>query len=289
MRLRQLEYFVAIADLGSMRKAAETLFVAQPSLSNQIAALEREVGGALLNRQPRGVTLTPAGRVFLREARSTLAAAERAKRFASLAICGEQGDVRFATVLSIAAGLAPDALLAWRQRRPDARAYLHEYRSSQELERSTLQGLHDFAVGPKPSVEFEVTEYVGSEEFVVVLPEGDPLLDSATVDIAMLGDRPWVLYAREHGLSSVLHDIFSAAGIAPEGAASTRQTDVAVRLATVGLGPAIVPDNTVPQPLRRFTRPMATPLLRELYLYSPTPIPALGKSFLEELRRVCER
>ncbi|MBA0053211.1 LysR family transcriptional regulator [Streptomyces sp. AJS327] len=289
MRLRQLEYFVAIADLGSMRRAAETLFVAQPSLSNQIAALEREVGGALLHRQPRGVTLTPAGRVFLREARRTLAAAERAKRSASLALGGEQGDVRFATVLSVAAGLVPPALLTWRGRHPEAHAYLHEYRSSQELERSTLQGLHDFAVGPKPTAVFEVTEFVGTEEFVVVLPEGDPLLDAATVDIATLGDRPWVRYDREHGLSSTLDEVFAAAGIAPEGAASTRQTDVAVRLATVGLGPALVPDNTVPPPFRRFARSMSTPLLRELYLYSPTPIPVLGRSLLTMLRRVCEK
>ncbi|WP_405149809.1 LysR family transcriptional regulator [Sphaerisporangium sp. NBC_01403] len=286
MRLRQLEYFVAVADHGSIRKAAAVLFVAQPSLSTQIAALEREVGGVLLNRQPRGVTLTPAGRVFLREARSTLAAAERAKRFASLALGGEQGELRFATVLSIAAGLVPAALLAWRAGRPDVRAYLHEYRSSAELERSTLQGLHDFAVGPRPSAAFEVIEFIGTEEFVVVLPEADPLLDSRSVDISALGDRPWVLFSRDHGLSAILGELFAAAGIAPESAVYTSQTDVAVRLATVGLGPTIVPDNVVPRPLRRYARSLAVPLLRDLYAYSTTPLPSLAQPFLDELRGV---
>ncbi|MER5624489.1 LysR family transcriptional regulator [Streptosporangium sp. NPDC002544] len=286
MRLRQLEYFVAVADRGSIRKAAEALFVAQPSLSTQIAALEREVGGALLNRQPRGVTLTPAGRVFLREARSTLAAAERAKRFAILALGGEQGELRFATVLSIAAGLVPDALLAWRSGRPGVPAYLHEYRSSAELERSTRQGLHDFAVGPKPSAAFEVMESIGTEEFVVVLPQGDPLLDSRAVDISALGDRPWVLFSRDHGLSDILDEVFAAAGIAPEGAVSTSQTDVAVRLATVGLGPTLVPGNVVPRPLRRYARSLAVPLLRELYVYSTTALPSLAQPFLNELKTV---
>jgi len=287
MRLRQLTYFVAVADHGSIRKAADALFIAQPSLSAQLAALEREVGGPLLNRQARGVTLTPAGRVFLREARVTLAAAERAKRFASLALGGEQGDLRFATVLSIAAGLVPDALLAWRARRPGVRAFLQEYRSSTELERYTLQGLHDFAVGPKPSAKFEVTEFIGSEEFVVVLPQGDELLDAQAVDIAELGGRPWVLFSRDHGLSNIHDDIFTTAGIAPESAVFTSQTDVAVRLATVGLGPTIVPDNVVPQPLRRYARSLATPLIRDLYVYGTAPIPGLAKAFLDELRNVC--
>ena len=287
MQLRQLQYFVAVADHGSIRKAADALFMAQPSLSTQLAALEREVGGALLNRQARGVTLTPAGRVFLREARTTLAAAERAKRFAGLALGGEQGDVRFATVLSIAAGLVPDALLAWRRQRPGVRAFLQEYRSSAELERSTLQGLHDFAVGPRPSGTFEVTELIGVEEFVVVLPGGDPLLDRPSVDISALGDRPWVLFTRDHGLSAVHDEIFGAAGITPEGAVSTSQTDVAVRLATVGLGPTIVPGNVVPPELRQFTRSLATPLLRELFVYATAPIPALARAFLDELRVVC--
>ncbi|WP_176738325.1 LysR family transcriptional regulator [Micromonospora pallida] len=282
-----MTYFVTVADHGSIRKAADALFIAQPSLSAQLAALEREVGGPLLNRQARGVTLTPAGRVFLREARVTLAAAERAKRFATLALGGEQGDLRFATVLSIAAGLVPDALLAWRSRRPGVRAFLQEYRSSRELERYTAQGLHDFAVGPKPSTAFEVTEFIGSEEFVVVLPQGDELLSSASVDIARLGDRPWVLFSRDHGLSSIHDDIFATVGIAPESAVFTSQTDVAVRLATVGLGPTIVPDNVVPPPLRRFARSLATPLTRDLYVYGTAPVPNLAKAFLDELRNVC--
>jgi DNA-binding transcriptional LysR family regulator len=288
MRLRQLEYFVAVADHGSIRKAADALFLAQPSLSAQLAALEREVGGLLLIRQPRGVTLTPAGRVFLREARTTLAAAERAKRFANLALGGEQGDIRFATVLSIAAGLVPDAMLAWRRNRPGVRAYLQEYRSSTDLERSMTQGLHDFAIGPRPAGTFEVIELVGVEEFVVVLPGGDPMLSEPTVDIARLADRPWVLFSGAHGLSGVLDDIFTAAGIAPEAAVSTSQTDVAVRLAAVGLGPTIVPGNVVPSELQQFTRSLDTPLRRELYAYSTAPLPTLARAFVAEVKAVLD-
>jgi DNA-binding transcriptional LysR family regulator len=70
MNLRQLHYFLAIADEGSFTRAAEQLFVAQPSLSQQIKSLEQELGGALLERLPTGVRLTAAGKAFLPEARS---------------------------------------------------------------------------------------------------------------------------------------------------------------------------------------------------------------------------
>jgi DNA-binding transcriptional LysR family regulator len=76
--LRQLEYFVAVVDEGSFTTAAARLHVSQPGLSHQIQALERQLGGPLLERLPRGVRLTPAGRTALPHARASLAHAERA-------------------------------------------------------------------------------------------------------------------------------------------------------------------------------------------------------------------
>src|SRR5947209_4175210 len=70
MNLRQLEYFVAIAERGSLTAAAEALLVSQPSLSQQVRALERELGGQLVERLPRGVRLTAAGQELLVEARA---------------------------------------------------------------------------------------------------------------------------------------------------------------------------------------------------------------------------
>jgi DNA-binding transcriptional LysR family regulator len=72
MELRQLRYFVRIVDLGSLSKAAADLFVAQPALSKQIAALEAELKATLLVRSPRGVTPTEAGQAFYRQAQSVL-------------------------------------------------------------------------------------------------------------------------------------------------------------------------------------------------------------------------
>src|SRR4051794_41945676 len=83
MSLRQMEYFAAVVEEGSFTRAAERLFVTQPALSHQIKALEKSVGGALLERRPHAVYLTPMGRAFLPHATAAVRAADEAYRAAS--------------------------------------------------------------------------------------------------------------------------------------------------------------------------------------------------------------
>src|SRR5258708_20083860 len=107
--LRQVEVLVAGGGQGSFTSAAELLHVSQPGLSHQIQALERELGGPLLERLPRKVRLTPAGRTVLPHARASLAHAERvsssAKRAGGLAT-----ELHIGTPFSISVGVIPAAL-----------------------------------------------------------------------------------------------------------------------------------------------------------------------------------
>src|SRR4051794_36672002 len=114
MNLRQLEYLQAIDDEGSFTRAAERLLVAQPSLSQQIKSLERELGGPLLERLPTGVRLTAAGKAFLPEARAAVTHAERARRGARSALGLEAGEVEGATRTPGAFGGVPPGFLRWR-------------------------------------------------------------------------------------------------------------------------------------------------------------------------------
>src|SRR6478736_2338876 len=91
MNLRQLQYFVAIADEGSFTRAAERLLVAQPSLSQQMKGLERELGGQLFERLPNGVRLTAAGKAFMADARLAVTHAAHATRSARSALGLEAG------------------------------------------------------------------------------------------------------------------------------------------------------------------------------------------------------
>src|SRR5215216_4245436 len=124
VNLRQLEYFVTVAEERSVTRAAERLLVAQPSLSQQIGALEEELGGALLERLPRGVRLTVAGESFLSEARAAIAHADRARRSAHMAFGLEAGELHIATIPSVAVGLLPVALRRWQELHPSMRDQL---------------------------------------------------------------------------------------------------------------------------------------------------------------------
>ena len=283
MRLRQLEYFIAVAEHGSITKAAAALFVAQPSLSSQITGLEREIGGPLLDRLHRGIRLTAAGREFLTEARATVAAADRARRRARSVLDATSGEFDLAAVLSVAAGVLPAAISRWQTDAPDAQVRLHEYRHANELEAAAAAGLHDLAVGPEPQQPFVDKQLVGREEFVVVLPRTDPALAESSVNVAQLADRAWVLFGPQHGLSTVVSSICAAAGVVPRGTVFTEQTDAAVRLAVAGIGPTIVPGNVVTEDLRQYCRPLREPFHRALYAYSPAPFSSLARTFVAGL------
>src|SRR5437879_2554341 len=126
--LRQLEYFTTVVDEGSFTAAAARLHVSQPGLSHQIKALERELGGPLLERLPRSVRLTPAGRTALPHARASLAHADRASSAARRASGVETGELHVGTLFSISVGVLPRALGAWRRQYPELQAHLVEFR-----------------------------------------------------------------------------------------------------------------------------------------------------------------
>ena len=136
MNLRQLVCFLAVAEEGSFTKGAERVGIAQPSLSQQIRGLEIELGGQLIERLPRGISLTPAGRAFLPEARTAVQAAERAARSARATLGVDAGRAWGATVRSIAIGILPTTLQRWHEQHPGVSVRLHEYRHRRLLERT---------------------------------------------------------------------------------------------------------------------------------------------------------
>src|SRR6202162_5321346 len=176
MNLRQLTCFVAVVDEGSFTRAARAIGIAQPSLSQHIRVLEEELNGRLIERLPRGIALTPAGRTLLPEARAAVRAVERGRRGARAALALEAGDLEIATVLSMAVGLLPRYIRLWHERHPDVGIRLQEFRHRSLLEEAVEQGVADFAIGPLPLRTWEgPLEQVSWEEFVVVAPPGDPL------------------------------------------------------------------------------------------------------------------
>src|SRR6478735_11471448 len=184
MNLRQLECFVAVVDEGSFTRAARRIGIAQPSLSQHIKALEEDLNGRVIDRLPRGVALTPAGRALLPEARLAVRALERGRQGARSALALELGELEIATVLSMAVGVLPRHIGVWHRRHPNVSIRLHEFRHRNLLEDAVEQGVADFAIGPVPVRPWEgPLETVGWEEFVLVTPPRDELAIRPSVQL----------------------------------------------------------------------------------------------------------
>src|SRR4051794_20168516 len=128
MTLRQLEYLVAVVDEGSFGRAALALYVSQPTLSNQVRALEAEIGGPRLDRLPRGGRPTPRGGAMLPAARAAIAAADRSRRAAGMVLGLGAGELDIATVGTVALGLLPPVIRRWRSRHRARTVRVNEHR-----------------------------------------------------------------------------------------------------------------------------------------------------------------
>lgn len=288
MTLRQLEYLVAVLEENSFTRAAERLFVSQPALSHQIKALEESVGGDLLERLPHTVRPTPMGRAFLPHAIAAVRAAEEAGRAARSVGELEAGDLRIATLHSIALGVVPAAIRAWRLANPQVSFELFEYVNIEQLTAQMRLGVADVAVGPPPRAWDGPIRTLGFEDLVVVLAVDDPLVQDGrrrTVSIDKLADRPWVLYSPDNGLAPVVIEACAAAGFTPRAAVHTHHTATAAQLAAAGLGPALVPENIVePGFTGALLRP-DPPVRRELVAFSrarPSPLVSAFTDVLAE-------
>jgi DNA-binding transcriptional LysR family regulator len=283
VNLRQLEYFVAIAEEGSFTRASERLLVAQPSLSQQIGVLEAELGGALLERLPRGVRLTMAGQNFLPEARAAISHARRARRSARMALSIESGQLEIATITSAAAGILPSALRRWQELHPNIEVSLSEHLHRRLLDEAVRNGDGDLAVGSPPANWDGPITLLGWEEFVLVLPPGDPMLRERSVDLAELADRRWVHFAGGHGLAEVVDIQCAAAGFTPRIAVRTSQVVAAPLFAASGLGPALVPDHIVPDGAKELTRPAKPRLVRPVVAFTRHHWTPVTRAFVDTL------
>jgi DNA-binding transcriptional LysR family regulator len=285
MKFRQLECFIAVVDEGSFTRAARRVGIAQPSLSQHIKTLEEELDGTLLERLPRGVSLTPAGRALLPEARIALRAFERGRQGARSALALELGELEIATVLSMAVGVLPTHIGVWHERHPNISIRIHEFRHRNLLEDAVEQGVADFAVGPRPLRRWDgPLEAVAWEEFVLVVSSSDPLAASSAVSIADLREREWVLYHPDHGLAGIVDEVCKREGYRPRGTVRTSQAEGALRLAAAGVGIALVPDNIVTPGIECAVLRFSPRLIRDVAVYARSDWSPTAAAFVDVLR-----
>ena len=190
--LRQLRYFVAVAEEGSLTRAAARLHIAQQSLSQQIRLLEMQLGATLFVRSSRGAELTDAGAVLLREARPVLAQAARAAEAVRRA---GRGSLRVGFLSSVANYVMPPVVRAFRERHPEVDLHVEDVAIA-TLVRRLRAGDLDAGLSRPPQVDDLETELVLREPVAAALPEDHRFAGRDEIALAELADDPWVLTPR---------------------------------------------------------------------------------------------
>ena len=252
MDLRQLKYFIAVAEERSFSRAALRLHVSQPPLSTQLKALEDELGVRLLDRTNRGVSLTAAGQVFFDEMRAVLARLERGKEMARNAGRGDVGTVSIGFVSIADYGILPPALKEFRSLYPAVEVHLHELTTDAQVREIRAARLDlGIGLGPldAPDLHFEP---VAQEQLLLAAPAGHRLTrGDKAVDLRTLANESFIVPPRDiaPGLFDLIIGQCRTAGFAPRITQQARQMQTVISLVACGMGFALVPASV--QNLRR--------------------------------------
>ena len=261
---RRLRIFSAVAEEGSFTAAADRLYLSQSAVSQQMAIFEREVGVPLMDRVPRGIRLTPAGRLL----------AERAKTLLTMMSGIEQElhrladrppQVRLGAFPTAGAHLIPLAVKAFRQRYPDAQIAISAVHSgdvaSQLRDGEIHVGLvwdYDFALRPEDDGLRRVP--LLDDPLRVVLPLGHPRAEESELALRDLAEEPWVVRGHREPYAEAFEAMCRTAGFEPHVVFRTDDYQSAQGLVAAGIGLSLVPElSLAAQRPDVVTRPLATP------------------------------
>lgn len=245
MDIRSLRYFLAVAEAGHVTRAAAALGMQQPPLSLQLRKLEDELGVALLERHPKGVRLTDAGRLLADEARGVLTAFDGLRQRLREAARGKRGSLALGFTSSAAAhAFTPALLRECRQRSPQVRLEITEHNAAEITEAVTAGRLHAgllrVPVGRPPGLQ---TATLLSEPALLALPRDHALAGRDAVPLAALHGEPLILARRPGapGLYANLLALCEARGVHPRVVAEVERMMSNLNLVAAGLGLTVVP------------------------------------------------
>ncbi|AGL14328.1 LysR family transcriptional regulator [Actinoplanes sp. N902-109] len=245
MDLRQIEYFVAVAEEANFTKAAERVHITQSGVSAQIRQFEREVGAELFDRSSRTVRLTAAGQAALPYARSALAAAEGFRQAVDDVTGLVRGQLRLGMVVGCTVTPLFEALAAFHYAHPSIEITLSEANSDVLVEQ-VRAGVVDVAlIGAAGEVPDGLTAHtVVSDGLVAVVPPEHALAAATEVTLRRLLAYQLICLPEGTGIRSVLDQACVAAGVRPKVALQATAPGAVAGLADRGLGVAILSSST---------------------------------------------
>ena len=245
MDLRQLRYFVAIAEHGGFGSASRKLFVAQPALSRQIGDLETELQVRLFDRQKKGVALTPGGQSFLDDVRKILADLEQAKERAIQSANGKLGRINVGLIEYFAWDRSVvNSISSFQENHPHISLTLSTAETSLEIQRQILQGELDcgFIFNRPAEDENLMGKALVSVGFLLAVPARSPLARMKTRSLSEMASEPFVWISRDS--APVHYDrllmMCNRAGFSPHIAQYATTETGRLSMVAAGVGCAIV-------------------------------------------------
>lgn len=287
VELRQLRYFLAVAEELHFARAAERLQMTQPPLTVAIRGLERELGVRLFDRSTRKVALTPAGEAFRRRARAALEELDAAAADAAEAAAGRTGLLRVGFVSSASYTVIPEGIREFQRRRPRVELVLSPLTSGEQVE-LLLDGGLDLGLvrdpGRVPGLDFEL---LSAEELVAVVPESHPLAAGHEIMPAALRGEPMVLfpYRLMPGFVARVLGLLEPGGVRPNVVQQAIHQETVLGLVAAGIGISVLPAS-----VERFgmpgvaIRPLAGRPMTELHAVRGSTASAAVEEFVDCLR-----
>ena len=249
MNLRDLRYLITLADLGHFGRAAEACHVSQPTLSTQIRKLEDELGVALVERAPRHLLLTPAGKDIVERARRVLAEVEQMRETGRRTADPEAGSVRLGMFPTLGPYLLPHVVPNIRKRFPRLELLLVEEKT-EALLAMLRAGKLDAAVLALPLQDdgLEVA-FLFEEPFVIAMPDTHPLASHRSLDLAELADQHLLLLEDGHCLRHQALEVCSLAGAGEKEGFRATSLETLRQMVAAGVGMTLLPMLAVKPPV----------------------------------------
>ncbi|MBK7404931.1 MAG: LysR family transcriptional regulator [Phycisphaerales bacterium] len=241
MDIRQLRSFIAVAEAGTISRAAERCGITQPSLSQQIMKLEENLGVTLLDRLGRGVALTEAGHALLPRARQVVAQIAEIESALRADLDEGRGRLAVGAIPTMAPYLIPPLVAALRAESPDCEIFVRED-LTQHLVEAIADNQVDIAIMSTPVEHDQIElEIVGREPLLVVAPTEHPLCAAGEIALADLQAQPAVTLHEMHCLGRQISDFCAANRLARNVVCRMTQIDTLLEFVRLGLGLSLVP------------------------------------------------
>ncbi|MDH6165382.1 LysR family nitrogen assimilation transcriptional regulator [Variovorax boronicumulans] len=297
MDLKQLEYFIRVAELGSFTRASIVIDIAQPALSRQVRRLEVELRQNLLVRNGRGVVVTDAGKRLLEHGRGILHQVERATEDMNRSREALAGRVAVGLPPSVAGVLTVPLVRAARERLPEAALSITENLST-AMQESIVTGRLDVALlyNPQPSSDVDSETVLEEDLFLVSAAKGTgPTRRGAPLPLRQLADQPLVIPTRPNAIRMLVEAELAAIGRRPQIALEIDGVPAILALVADGAGHAVLSRNAVANAgrLQRYAiRPIVEPSLRTrlaLAASSQRPVTRTQRAMGELLRELVQQ